>query len=126
MAAHLDESLGPADLARVAGLSVNHFHRAFKATFGLTPYAYVLDARLRHAASLLERTHLPLRDIAAAGGFFDQAHLANTFRRLHGMSPSRWRRVHGDPDGPGLAEIPHSPSPDAVTLPPLQVAPLVV
>ena len=32
----------------------------------------------------------PLADLAVAGGYYDQAHLAREFRGLAGCPPSRW------------------------------------
>ena len=122
VALQLDQPLGPKDMAGIAGLSARHFHRAFKLTFGMTPYAYVLDARLRYAASLLEQTNVPLRDVAAATGFFDQAHLCNAFRRRFGQSPNRWREKHGATAGPDLSSLPHSPGFESITLPPILVS----
>lgn len=118
----LDQTLVTKDMAAVAGLSPGHFHRAFKLSFGVTPSSYVRDTRLRHAAFLLECTNAPLRDVAAASGFFDQAHLCNLFRRRHGLPPNRWREHHGSPDGLALSALPHSPGIEGTTLPPVLVS----
>ncbi|UPG96707.1 helix-turn-helix transcriptional regulator [Luteibacter aegosomatissinici] len=109
-------------MAASVGLSVCHFHRSFKLSFGMTPYAYVLDARLRYAALLVERTNLALKDVAAAAGFFDQAHLGNTFRVRYGISPSQWRADCGMIGGPGIAGVPLQPSSEAITRPPVLTA----
>lgn len=122
VALRLDQTLGPKDMAAIAGLSARHFHRAFKLSFGITPYAYVLDARLRHAASLLQHTNVPLRDVAAASGFFDQAHLCNAFRRRYGLPPHQWREQYGSAAGPDLSTLPHTPAFESVTLPPILVS----
>ena len=53
---------------------------------------HVRELRLAHARSALERTRLPLDEIAAEAGFFDQAHLGRLFRRRFGVTPAAYRR----------------------------------
>jgi AraC family transcriptional regulator len=50
---HLNENIGLADLAAEAGLSPHHFGKAFKATFGVTPWKYVTRERVHRAKELL-------------------------------------------------------------------------
>ncbi|MBW8801034.1 MAG: AraC family transcriptional regulator [Streptomyces sp.] len=52
--------------------------------------------RFRHALRLLD-AHLPLSQIAAACGYYDQAHLNRDFKAMTGRSPSRFitERTHG-------------------------------
>ena len=51
--AHLPERVELAQLADLAGLSQAHFSRAFKASTGMAPYRWQLDARIRRAQALL-------------------------------------------------------------------------
>lgn len=80
-----------ATLANLAGLSQSHFHRAFKASTGLAPYQWQLQARIQRAKALLLGTCDSLEDVAEATGFADAAHFSRTFRRLTGATPSAWR-----------------------------------
>ena len=79
-----------ADLAALAGLSEFHFHRAFRASTGLAPHAYVEQQRLLHAEALMARG-LTLAEVALACGFADHSHLSRCFRKARGVSPSQWR-----------------------------------
>lgn len=81
-----------AELAGLVGLGGGHFLRAFKASFGLPPHAYVTQARIRAAQRLLQ-TDMRLAEIALSCGFFDQAHFCRKFRDQIGESPSAWRRA---------------------------------
>ena len=72
---------------------MHHFARLFKRSTGSAPHQYVLQQRIERAASLLRSTPLPIAEIAHRCGFNDQSHLANSFKRMHGQSPSAFRRA---------------------------------
>ena len=101
-----------ADLARETGWSARYLGARFRDEFGLTPKAAARVIRFDRARRLLQRRvvagRMPaLADLAAAGGYYDQAHLAREFRELAGCAPSRWlaeefRNVQAGP--PGAAE----------------------
>ena len=89
---HLERPVRVGELAEQVPLSVSHFCRAFKETFGDTPHAYLIRLRLEVAQELMLATDEPLSQIALASGLADQAHLTKVFRRLVGETPSAWRR----------------------------------
>jgi AraC-like DNA-binding protein len=89
---HIDGDLSLSTLAKVAGLSLSHFARAFKKSEGMTPSGFVLECRVERARKLLLDTTLPLSEIAIATGFSDQSHLARRFRQRVGVAPSQFRR----------------------------------
>ncbi len=91
---HLDGSLGLADLASECGLSVSHFARSFKASFGMPTHRWLTRLRIEHAKDLLRHTGEPLAQIALRSGFGDQPAFSRTFQRIVGISPGRWRRDH--------------------------------
>jgi AraC-like DNA-binding protein len=80
-----------AELAELAGLSQSHFSKAFKASTGLAPYRWQLDARIRRAKALLLDSDAPLESVAEATGFADAVHFGKAFRKLVGASPGAWR-----------------------------------
>lgn len=94
--AHIDARLGrhlvTEELALVTSLSPGHFCRAFKASMGETPHAYVIRQRIRRAQMLMLETGNSLSQIASACGLTDQAHLTRLFKRLVGTTPFLWRR----------------------------------
>src|SRR6266496_3304822 len=85
---NLDQNISLEALAKMAGLSLNHFARSFKQTVGMPPHCYVLQRRIEHAPHMLRNTELPLSEVALSTGFSDQSHLARHFRRITGMSPN--------------------------------------
>ncbi len=90
--AHLPERVDIAHLAALAGLSQAHFSRAFKASTGMAPYRWQLDARVQRAQALLIDTRASLDQVAEATGFADAVHFGRTFRKLTGATPAAWRR----------------------------------
>ena len=94
--ANCTEKLRSEDLAHIAKLSVGYFIRAFKATFGETPHAYVIRRRIMQAKAMMLETNMPLGQIAIACGFSDQAHFSRRFREVVSTSPQRWRHARRD------------------------------
>ena len=90
--AHLPGRVELAHLAALVDLSQAHFSRAFKASTGMAPYRWQLDARVRRAQGLLIDTSASLDQVAEATGFADAVHFGRTFRKLTGATPAAWRR----------------------------------
>ena len=81
-----------ADMAAYAGSSVFHFARAFKNSFGETPYAYVVRRRLDRARGMLTHSVEPVEQIARVCGFTTPKNFVRTFTRRFGMTPTRYRQ----------------------------------
>jgi AraC family transcriptional regulator len=90
---NLEAGITTKDLALLARLSLFHFCRAFRESFGESPHGYVRRRRIERAQGLMLTTNASLREIAADCGFTDQAHLSRLFRRIVGESPGVWRRA---------------------------------
>jgi len=91
---HLDGGLKLATLAEECRLSVSHFARSFRRSFGTSAHRYLILHRVEIAKSLLSETNSSLVEIAARTGFSDQAALTRTFANVVGATPGRWRREH--------------------------------
>jgi AraC family transcriptional regulator len=89
---HLDGQLRLSTLASACGLSVSHFARSFKISFGAPVHRYLISQRLESAKDLLLHSNKSLSDIALQAGFSDQAAFSRTFSALVGTTPGRWRR----------------------------------
>jgi len=92
VAANIGSNIQVRDLARVARLSVGHFFKAFRDSFGEPPMAYVVRQRIRRGQSLMLSSRAPLSRIAVDCGMCDQAHFTRVFHRIVGITPSVWRR----------------------------------
>jgi AraC-like DNA-binding protein len=80
------------ELAVLAGLSQSHFSHAFKASTGMAPHQWQMNARLDRAKKLLVQGEQPLMVIAAETGFSDQAHFTRVFRKNIGTTPANWKK----------------------------------
>jgi AraC family transcriptional regulator len=89
----LDGNIRLSQLARECGLSVSHFTRAFRKSFDVSPYRWLLERRIDYAKALLLTSDLPIANIALQSGFSDQAAFTRAFGRIVGDSPGRWKRA---------------------------------
>ncbi|WP_426567672.1 helix-turn-helix domain-containing protein [Streptomyces canus] len=104
-------------LAQEVALSPSRFAHLFTEQVGHSPMRALREARLRHAARLLEGTGLSVERVAAASGFASPFHFTRVFRARFGTPPGAYRdgmraaitsrkghryrdRPEGDPDSP--------------------------
>lgn len=79
------------DLAAAVGWSRRHLDQEFSSEFGLSPKAVARLARFAHSRELLQRRpQMPLADLSARCGYYDQAHMAREWNLLAGMPASAW------------------------------------
>ena len=79
------------DLAARAGMSKYHFLRVFRRLTGMTPYQYLLSARMRRAALELASSCRPVLAIALDSGFGDLSTFNHRFRAAFGATPTQYR-----------------------------------
>jgi methylphosphotriester-DNA--protein-cysteine methyltransferase len=85
-----------AAVAEQVGRSQSRFTQIFREQVGLTPKQFARVMRFQRVLLAVERGG-PLRwgEMAAASGYFDQAHLIHEFRALSGMTPGAYRGAVG-------------------------------
>jgi AraC family transcriptional regulator len=79
------------DLASQIGVGTHQFTRLFRQTMGRSPYRFVMLRRIEKARFLLEKTRLPLVEIALELGFVSQSHFTSAFRREMRTTPASYR-----------------------------------
>src|SRR6201995_1778042 len=79
-------------LARGVHLSAGHLSREFRATFGESPYSYLMTRRIERAMTLLRRGDLSITEICFAVGCASLGTFTTRFTELGGMSPGTYRR----------------------------------
>lgn len=86
-------------LCREVGVSRSLFFNKFKNLTGMTPNAFILDYRLKHAAALLvAHPHLSVTDISDMTGFATSVYFSRCFKKQFGVSPLGYRRGSAEPD----------------------------
>lgn len=90
----LSEPLLVDDLARHAGWAPRTFARRFRHETGTTPARWLTDQRVLEARRLLERTELPVDQVAARSGLGSAANLRVQLARATGLTPTQYRRAH--------------------------------
>jgi transcriptional regulator GlxA family with amidase domain len=89
--AHLAEKVTLAAVAGHLAMSPSAFSHRYARETGRPPMAALTSLRIEFAKGLLLRG-LKMEAIAAQTGFYDAFHFSKTFKRLCGVSPSRFRR----------------------------------
>ncbi|HCN06066.1 MAG TPA: hypothetical protein DIS79_10640 [Bacteroidetes bacterium] len=87
------ENVTIADAAREACLSEYHFIRSFRDLYGVSPYTWLTEQRIRQAQVLLTHTRSTVDDIAVRVGFENTSAFVRRFRLMLGTTPARWRRA---------------------------------
>ncbi|MBE1709274.1 helix-turn-helix transcriptional regulator [Mesorhizobium japonicum] len=91
--ANLDQDLSLNEMAQVAAISVSHLKVLFRHTFGMPPHQYVIHRRVDRARALLHQGKMPLSQIALEAGFSHQSHMAQSMKRLLGVTPATLIRL---------------------------------
>lgn len=89
--ARLDDDVEPAELAGVAGLSVFHFHRVFRAMVGQTVMQTVRTLRMERAAFRLRHGDAPVTQVALQSGYGSHEAFTRAFAAHFGVPPVQWR-----------------------------------
>jgi AraC-like DNA-binding protein len=88
-------------MAQHALMSPGHFSRQFRATYGETPYSYLMTRRIERAMALL-RSGMSVTDACMTVGCTSLGSFSSRFTEIVGESPSAYRsREH-----PAVAAMP--------------------
>ena len=71
-------------------ISDTYFRKLFKQEFGISPKQYVINRRIKHAASLIIAGYYSLEEISEKCGYNDYKHFSVEFKKIIGCSPSKY------------------------------------
>jgi AraC family transcriptional regulator len=79
------------ELAERANQNADHFSRLFLENTGGRPLAYIRHKRIERAQVLISTTNYSLSEIALETGFESLAYFSNTFKKVVGLSPGKYK-----------------------------------
>ncbi len=88
---HYLEDIQLEDIAEEMHMTPYYLSRVFRNTVGYPPKQYIVRRRIGEAQSWLLMTDLPVTEIAMKVGYNSVSNFHNTFRRIVGMTPQRYR-----------------------------------
>ncbi|MGH7488103.1 MAG: helix-turn-helix transcriptional regulator [Thermoanaerobaculia bacterium] len=83
-------------VAAAAGVHPAHLNRVFRTHYRCSVGVYVRRLRVERASRELVQSQRSITDIATTLGFADQSHFTRVFLRVTGLTPGRYRRLHGE------------------------------
>ncbi|MDI6783571.1 MAG: AraC family transcriptional regulator [bacterium] len=89
---YTDSAFHVDNLCKVLGFARPYCEAWFKEHFGMPPYHYVLDLRIRLAKLLIQQEEILIKLIPSEIGFATYQEFENQFKKLTGATPSEYRR----------------------------------
>lgn len=84
-------------MAALTNLGTSQFYRYYRAFFGCSPKADLIDARIARAKELLISEQITVSEAAVKSGFQNYAHFSRYFKKKCNMSPQEWSRAASTP-----------------------------
>ena len=78
------------DIASSAGISRSHLYRIFMSEMGISPSDYLINYRVNKACTLLHEAKFTVTEVANSVGYEDSLYFSRVFKKLKGVSPSRY------------------------------------
>lgn len=80
-------------LARKCGMNTTSFKTAFKKAFGMAPFEYLVEIRMQHAVTLLQKRDLSIQRVADASGYKSFGSFIKAFKRRFGVTPGQIKKT---------------------------------
>lgn len=88
---HIYEPMKLEELSQLIYKSNAHTIRIFKTAYGMTPYEYYTDNRIKKAIYLLQDSPFSVKEIAYSLGFTDEHYFSKIFKKKTGKKPTDYR-----------------------------------
>lgn len=88
-------NIGVREFASYLDIPPRRLNALFQETFNISPYAYFLNLRIRKAKEILFNSEeIAIKNISKEVGFRSVSHFIATFKRIVGLPPEHFRRLH--------------------------------
>lgn len=91
---HFKENLTLEQLAEMVHINKYHLSHVFQQEFQTSPISYLITRRIQESRFLLRETNHSVSQIAQILGFSSLSYFSQSFRRLEGISPIEYRKLH--------------------------------
>lgn len=87
-------------LCQEVGMGRSQLYSKFKALTGMTPNNFLLNYRLKYAATLLQKyPTLPIAEVSDRSGFSSPLYFSRCFKNQYGETPQNYRRKQTEESG---------------------------
>lgn len=83
-----------AEVSRECQVDPAYLCRLFRRYAHQTPYQFLMRLKMNLAAERLQNPELLVKQVAAQLGFNDPFHFSRSFKKVFGLSPEEFRRLH--------------------------------
>jgi AraC-like DNA-binding protein len=84
----LEHPPSQAELAQQVGVAYCTLYKGFRVVYGMTPFAYLTQQRMKQAKQLLRGSNCTVAEVANRLGYTNPARFAAAFKRQFGTTPS--------------------------------------
>lgn len=81
-------------IARLVNYEYNYISNLFSSTEGITIEQFIIRQKIEKVKELLFYNELTLAEIAYRLGYSSPAYLTNQFKKITGMTPGQFRKLH--------------------------------
>ncbi len=90
--ANLSYNWSVKEMAALSNMGVTKFSTMLKTEYGYSPFDYLIYLRINEAVRLLKETSASVTSIALDTGFYSSQHFSNSFKKIFGETPSKYRK----------------------------------
>ncbi len=91
----LDNSLTEKRIAKILYISETSLRNIYNENFGLPPKKYIHIIKIKKAKTLLRTSNKKISEIAYITGYINVSKFSNAFKKIYGITPSKYRENCG-------------------------------
>lgn len=91
---NIDKPITLTEVAGILNLNSVYFSHVYKKATGKNFTDYVNNCRIASAKQLLKQTELKIIEVAVSTGFHDEKYFSRTFKKIEGVAPTEYRKLH--------------------------------
>lgn len=89
------KNIGLSDISEKAQMSSQHLNTLFHSAFGISPYSFLVQLRIRESKRLLiTNPDLTINEVSKLVGFNSVSHFVSAFKKREEITPSVYRSLH--------------------------------